>query len=112
MVLDIDHDYPREYTTCRSIGHMWIETDVETAPQWGVPLWLRCERCNSVRKDVYDINGNLSHRSYAHSEGFLRQWGSDRPTRHDFRMILLAKRMEALRQSVNRRPAKQQRKGA
>lgn len=52
---------------CKAIGHSWEEffpVDA-TRPRWGFAIYLRCVNgCGKARRDVIDMHGNLSHRSY------------------------------------------------
>lgn len=52
---------------CKAIGHSWEEffpIDA-TRPPWGYSIYLRCVNgCGKTRRDVIDMHGNLSYRTY------------------------------------------------
>lgn len=58
---------PTHQITCDNFGHSWFEEPVDWTPSWGYPVSLRCSRCDSQRRDVYDQTGNLSMRRYLFS---------------------------------------------
>lgn len=49
---------------CKAIGHPWeLIPNARRAP-WGSMMTLRCTNCVSIREDVYDHMGDLTHRVY------------------------------------------------
>lgn len=84
------------YVKCRTLGHSWDEYDDSTwTPEWGTPLSLRCERCGTVRRDIIDARGDLSSRNYVKPTGYDLTRDDYKPTRSDFRLVLLAAREHA-----------------
>jgi hypothetical protein len=88
-----------DFTRCRTYGHSWVETmDSTWKPEMGVPLTLRCERCTTERRDaISQYTGQLMYRSYAHPEGYRYARG-EKPTIEEFRVQLLALRIQEARQ--------------
>jgi hypothetical protein len=82
----------RNYIRCRAIGHSWIDYDSNWTPQFGTPLTLRCERCGMERRDSVNLRGELMHRSYARPDHYHLGRDESKPTRDDFRLMLLAVR--------------------
>ena len=67
------------YISCRrgGPGHDWDHISVSRRNQWGYPVSYRCPKCLSHRHDVYDVNGDLSVRSYERPGDWKdteRQW--------------------------------------
>ena len=92
-----------QYTRCYTIGHAWFDYDSsDWNPQWGLPLVLRCERCGSERRDKIGNRGEIIGRSYFYPEGYKYSKGT-RPTKNEFRQMLLAQRI--LEQRATRRKA-------
>lgn len=102
----------RKYTTiagyvmCRTLGHAWDSIAAEHAgPHGGEPMWIRCERCNTVRQDeIHRGTGEMISRRYVYEDGyrhaFDNQFADALPTRNDFRLIYLS---EAISEQRNRR---------
>jgi hypothetical protein len=85
----------RGYIRCRTIGHSWHDYDSSNwKPTMGTPLTLRCERCGTERRDTIGATGRLITRHYFKPEGYDLKRGEIRPTRDDFRVMLLAIREE------------------
>lgn len=92
----IDHE--REgFVRCGTLGHSWHDYDtVGWSTTMGTPLTLRCERCGTERRDVIGAYGQLVYRHYAYPQNYKYPKGQ-RPSRSQFRMMLLMKRMEEAR---------------
>lgn len=102
---DLDHFEPtwaaerKGYIRCRAIGHSWHDYDsTHWRPQFGTPLTLRCERCGMERRDVLAVNGRLINRYYLRPQRYQMDRGEIRPSRDDFRIMLLAIRGERKQQ--------------
>jgi hypothetical protein len=65
----------------------------------GTPLTLRCERCDTERRDtISPSTGALITRHYYYSDDYQYERGAS-PTRDDFRRLLLARRIEEAREA-------------
>lgn len=58
------------YVACRTYGHAWDEIDADKQSRIGWYLWLRCQRCGTIRMDTVDRHGHLSERSYRYPDGY------------------------------------------
>ena len=88
-----------QFYRCYTLGHAWTDyDDTGSVPIDGTSLALRCERCGTGRRDVVDQRtGELIRRSYDYPMGY--RYGTDRPTRDDFRVMLLRQRIEETRKA-------------
>ena len=84
----------RGYIRCRAIGHSWDDYDSNWVPQYGEPITVRCERCGSERRDSVDVHGELLSRHYYKPQNYDLERDDFKPTRSDFRLMLLAIRKE------------------
>jgi hypothetical protein len=73
------------YVRCRTIGHAWYEIDADKPSPIGWYLWLKCERCDSIRMDTVDVFGKLTARSYRHPDGYR---DAAKMTRSQYRVVL------------------------
>ena len=96
------------YLRCNTLGHAWFDTDSTWKPQFGTPLTLRCERCGMERRDSINDRGDLLNRHYTRPPHYRYPKGG-RPTRSEFRVMLLTQRLVEQRES---RQSKQARKAA
>jgi hypothetical protein len=89
----------RGNTKCSTIGHAWDETmDSTWRSEMGIPLTLLCQRCGDQRWDVIDpSNGDVISRRYVKAEGYQGYAKGERPSRSEFRRMLLASKIEANR---------------
>lgn len=95
------------HASCHTYGHAWFEVPAEEPAPWGEPLWLRCERCSTVRKDYVDPrDGQVLGRRYAYAKDYLQQLaeGEAAMTRTDFRLLLIRERIDAARAARARHP--------
>jgi len=79
-------------TECDTYGHAWYETTNQgrLRPEYGIPLVLRCERCSRMRLDViHPLTGQLISRRYVAPFGYVRYKKGERPTKSEFRLLLL-----------------------
>lgn len=96
----------RAQEKCNTIGHAWEETmDSSWRSELGVPLTLLCQRqCGAQRWDVVDPQtGDLVSRRYIKPKGYSAYPKGERPSRSDFRRMLLASKIEANRKSRSKR---------
>lgn len=81
-----------QYGECRLLGHAWHTVPSDWTPQYGVPMTVRCERCNIERRDsVNRYTGEVESRRYEYPDGYLFSRGPDdldfeKPRRVDFRL--------------------------
>lgn len=69
---------------CKSIGHDWdLVPNARRAP-WGAMMTLRCTECVSIREDIYDLMGNLTHRVYDQPDWYT---GVEHHTKAEWREI-------------------------
>ena len=85
-----------QYLRCSTYGHAWFDYDSNWTPMWGTPLTLRCERCGTERRDTIGAAGQVVGRHYDYPTGYKYSKGT-RPTRSQFRQMLLAKRIAETR---------------
>jgi len=78
-----------KYGGCRLWGHAWMEVPSDWTPAYGIPMTVRCERCDMERRDaVGRYTGMIESRRYVYPEGYeiTTEEGYDRPARVDFRL--------------------------
>jgi len=81
-----------EFGACRLLGHLWHVVPSDWTPTFGVPMTVRCERCNIERRDTLGRHtGHVESRRYTYPAGynFHRDNGTDLPRRDDFRLAWL-----------------------
>jgi hypothetical protein len=81
------------FIRCNTMGHAWHDYDSNWSTDMGTPLTLRCERCGTERRDVVGAFGQLVYRHYQYPN-FYRYSRGTRPTRSDFRVMLLTQRLQ------------------
>jgi hypothetical protein len=86
-----------DYTRCRTIGHAWFDADSEWKTDLGVPMTLRCERCNMERREVWSRTGRLMYRTYVRPKGYLYERG-ECPSKDEFRVAMIAMRLREARE--------------
>ena len=86
------------YLRCNTLGHAWFDYDSNWTPQFGTPLTLRCERCAMERRDSINDHGDLLTRHYTRPPHYRYPKGG-RPTRSEFRVMLLVQRLNEQRES-------------
>src|SRR5262245_41846360 len=78
---------------CRLLGHLWHVVPSDWTPTFGVPMTVRCERCDIERRDsVNRQRGDIEARRYLYPAGyqFHHQDPDDQlPRRIDFRLAWL-----------------------
>ena len=80
------------YGACRLLGHMWHVVPSDWTPSFGVPMTVRCERCDIERRDAVDRHsGIVQARRYTYPKGynFRHEEGLELPNRADFRVAWL-----------------------
>lgn len=84
------------YLMCRTMGHAWDVITADRMPRLGgEPVWMRCERCHTVRRDAVDTtSGRLLARQYVYDDSYRHAFDTAfadaAPTRSDYRRMLLA----------------------
>lgn len=97
-----------QYSDCRLLGHLWHVVPSDWTPEFGVPMTVRCERCNIERRDsVNRHTGDIESRRYVYPDGYLFSKGDygdevDLPRRVDFRLAWLSAEVGKVRQSKKR----------
>lgn len=97
----VDHER-QGYLRCNTLGHSWFDYDSTWTPQFGLPLTLRCERCGMERRDTINTYGSLLARHYFRPPNYQYPKGS-RPTRDEFRVMLLTQRIAEARRARSSR---------
>lgn len=80
------------------MGHAW---DVVDSNHWtasfGTPLTGRCMRCGEERRDQIGSNGRVVNRRYVMPDWYVKYGKYERPTRADFRLMLIQQRIREAR---------------
>jgi hypothetical protein len=88
------------YSDCRLLGHLWHVVPSDWTPRYGVPMTVRCERCNMERRDEVNRNtGDVESRRYVEPAGYGMKRDDDAdvlPRRVDFRLAWIEQEVEAL----------------
>jgi hypothetical protein len=87
------------------LGHSWHHVPSDWTPKIGVPMTVRCERCDMERRDTVDRNsGVVVARRYTMPTDyqFLR---GERHKRSDFRLAWVEVEMDKLRAARRERSA-------
>lgn len=81
-----------QFAYCYAWGHAWDPYDgSDWRPLMGRDgVVLRCLRCGTERRELYNLRGDLSTRQYAYPDGY-RYGRGERPGRDDFRLMALSK---------------------
>jgi hypothetical protein len=89
----------KNFLRCRTLGHSWFEVDAPWTPEWGTPLCVRCERCGMERRDIINTRGDIGRRYYIRPDGYGLARDEWKPTRAEFRLMVLASRRDGQRGS-------------
>ena len=99
-----------KYDKCRGmLRHAWHSVDsnhwfVAALPSpSAVPFTIRCERCDTERRDVIDSNGEVVSRRYVYPVGYKIDQEEGAPKIREFRQQWL---METVREMRANRKAK------
>jgi hypothetical protein len=86
-----------QYAECRGLlRHAWHEVPSDWTPEFGVPFTVRCERCNTERRDALQRNtGEVLSRRYIQPIGYKIE-GDQRPKLVDFRLAWLDDHVAAM----------------
>jgi len=78
-------------TECTVYRHAWFPVPAEWDPPFmGDIVTLRCERCGSERREIWQPNtGALLYRRYVRTAGWFAYPRDQRPTMDDFRAALI-----------------------
>jgi hypothetical protein len=79
---------------------MWLIVPSDWTPKFGLPMTVRCERCDIERRDTLGRNsGEVESRHYTYPTGyqFHRDNGTELPTRSDFRMAWINGQISEMR---------------
>jgi len=90
-----------QFIRCNTIGHAWFDVDSNHwTASFGTPLTVRCERCGAERRDKIGQDGEVlpGGRYYVYPEGYKYDKGM-RPSRAEFRQMLIAQRIREARQA-------------
>jgi hypothetical protein len=85
-------------------GHSWIDIDADWRPTYGIPMMFACELCGSLRRDTVagPSDGRLLNRRYWYPASYKYRKG-ERPSRTEYRTMLLAQRVQEARARRNER---------
>ena len=86
----------KAFDECHTFGHAWFEIDADIKPLFGYYMWVKCERCNTIRMDTIDAHGEWGTRSYRYPEGYR---DGAKITRADYRIRVLSYRSKRKRAS-------------
>ena len=89
------------FVRCRTYGHAWHEYDSsQWKPEFGDALTLRCERCDTERRDsISRTSGELLARSYVYADEYRYGRDEEMPSRDEFRRLLLRRRIAEAREA-------------
>lgn len=96
------------FGTCRLLGHAWHPVPSDWVPQFGVPMTVRCERCDMERRDSCERGtGFVLARRYTYPLGyqFADIEPDDRPNRNSFRALWLDDELAKVRDIRKRKGA-------
>lgn len=84
---------------CNVYRHAWYPVPGDWTPPFeGRIETLRCERCGSERREIWQPNsGALLYRRYARTEGWVSYKRDERPSMDDFRLDLIRREIGAAR---------------
>lgn len=82
------------YDRCRGVNHAWYDIDADRNPSFGYPMWLKCDSCGTIRKDIVDRHGNVLDRQYDYPPDYKDSEGHSKA---DFRARLIAPRINGFR---------------
>jgi len=77
-----------DFDLCHGGQHIWFDINAERPSSVGWAWWKRCDCCDSIRKDIFDIHGNLSSRQYVYSRGY-KQSKEMKMTKAEYRLRIL-----------------------
>lgn len=95
-----EHEHA-SFLRCHTFGHAWFDADSDWKTDLGTPWTLRCERCGTERREVIGSSGRLVSRHYHYPDGY--RYGKDRPTRDEFRVMMLSQRIREARATRKKR---------
>lgn len=97
------------YGECRLIRHSWHIVPSDWTPEFGVPMTLRCERCNTERRMAFNRNtGGIETSRYIYPTGYnFHRNGMEVPTSTDFRLAWLEDQVTNMRKQRADRAAQQ-----
>jgi hypothetical protein len=57
------------FIQCNVMGHAWDQIPADRAPEFGVLVVLRCDRCKTIRDDILNrFTGELLSRAYRYPQ--------------------------------------------
>lgn len=71
LTLTFHGSYTGAFVNCRDVGHVWDKTKETIGDDTVLARTLTCFRCGTVRSEGVTKNGELDHRRYAYSKGYL-----------------------------------------
>ena len=88
-----------QYQECHGlIRHAWHIVPSDWTPQFGVPFTLRCERCNTERRDTLGRNtGEVLSRRYVYPDGYLYGRDDYKPNADEVRLMWIVREVERAR---------------
>lgn len=94
----------KQFLLCRTIGHAWFKfEDSGWIPEWGTPLCVKCERCGMQRRDILNVHGEIGRRYYIRPDGYGLARDEWKPTRAEFRVMVMGIQRESRRAVSKRR---------
>jgi hypothetical protein len=94
-----------QYSECHGlIRHAWHIVPSDWTPVGGEPFTVRCERCNTERRDTIGRNtGELVSRRYVYPDGYLYGRDDYKPTADEVRLMWVTRHIEQARQAPARK---------
>jgi cytochrome c2 len=93
------------YERCRLLGHAWHEVPSDWSAEGGLPMTVRCERCDMERRDTVGRNtGEVVSRRYTMPTGYSFS-KDEAPRRIDFRFAWVEAELAKLQQRRRERSA-------
>jgi len=87
------------YQECHGlIRHSWHIVPSDWTPMFGTPFTVRCERCNTERRDTLGTNtGEVLSRRYVYPDGYLYGRDDYKPTADEVRLLWIQREIEHAR---------------
>lgn len=94
-----EKDHSHNFELCKVLlRHAMFDIPAEKPSQVGWALWVKCERCGTIRKDVINLRGDIVYRKYVYPDGYRSHVTGMTPA--DRRVVILrANKVNATKRS-------------